>query len=114
MKIRSDKLRKSAKGQDCTLRIASMVHGMTCSPPETCVLTHLPCGGKGKSTKTTDTMAVIGCYTCHQLLDSWDYRITKDPEFAIRLITAVQETQSYWMEEGLLKVADPAAEVITK
>lgn len=112
MKIRSKKLRDSAEGQKCTLRIASMIFGMRCAGPETTVLCHLPVGGKGMGTKTTDLSAVFGCRTCHDLLDSHDHRITKDPEFAIRLITAITETQAVWLEEGLLKVNDIGAEVL--
>lgn len=64
----SNRLRRSARGQDCTLRIASVCN----YNPETTVLCHLSFadGSKGVGQKTSDMSAVYGCWACHDELDA--------------------------------------------
>ncbi|MCE0850532.1 DUF1364 domain-containing protein [Pseudomonas asiatica] len=65
MRVVSKKVRESARGQDCTVRIPG-----TCNfNPETTVLAHLPCGQKGMGMKGFDTVAVYACSACHDVLD---------------------------------------------
>jgi len=58
------KLRDSARGEDCTLQI----HPYCNSNPETVVLCHLP-SGSGMGQKSPDWFAVYGCSACHDIID---------------------------------------------
>ena len=58
------KIRKSAKGQDCTVRIPGICNFM----PETTVLAHINGGGMG--TKHSDIEAAYCCSSCHDVIDS--------------------------------------------
>lgn len=65
--MKSQKLRDSARGQACTLRLFCCDGG-----GETTVLCHYPDGsGTGKMAgKSPDYCAGDGCFKCHQLLDN--------------------------------------------
>lgn len=90
--IRSKKLKNSARGQDCTLRLIG-----TCnSNPETTVLAHIG-RSRGMGIKCDDSFAVFACSSCHSKID----RDSKESN-ASDLIRALEETQSYWFNEGLL------------
>jgi hypothetical protein len=60
-------IRRSAKGQECTLRIP----GVCNRNPETTVLCHSNwlADGKGMGLKAPDTAAAFGCSACHDVLD---------------------------------------------
>lgn len=60
-------IRKSARGEDCTLLIA----GVCNRDPATTVLCHsnLLEHGKGLGLKAPDTKACYGCSACHDVLD---------------------------------------------
>ena len=60
-------IRKSAKGQECTLQFS----GICNHDPETTVLCHSPflSSGRGMGIKAPDTDAVYGCSCCHNILD---------------------------------------------
>jgi acetone carboxylase gamma subunit len=65
------------------------------------VLAHLPCGQKGVGMKSPDNMAVFACSACHAHVDSgrrWGVN-------ASDYLRALAETQSYWIESGLMKVS---------
>ena len=69
--------RKSAKGQDCTLKFPGCQPG---PENENVVLCHLRMlGGGGMGYKPPDHEAVYGCTSCHNLLDGRDRLI---PELA--------------------------------
>ena len=96
MRVISQKLRDSAKGRDCTLRLDGC-----CFDPETTVLAHLPCGQKGTAMKSPDNMGVFACRECHAKIDGpnrWEVP-------AEDYLRALAETQLRWIEMGLLKVA---------
>jgi hypothetical protein len=63
--IRSNKIRKSAIGQDCTVQIV----GVCNRNPETTVLAHYPGEGKGMGLKSSDISAGYCCSSCHDALD---------------------------------------------
>ncbi len=96
MRVISTKLRESARGQDCSLRIP----GICNFNPETTVLAHLPCGQKGVGMKSPDQMAVFSCSCCHTFIDG--------PRFselsAKHILQALAETQMHWVQKGLLIV----------
>ena len=63
---RSTPIRRAARGQDCTLRLA------VCNfDPDTTVLCHsnFLIDGKGMGLKAPDTVAAFGCSSCHDVLD---------------------------------------------
>lgn len=96
MRIISTKLRESARGQDCTLRIP----GVCNFNPETTVLAHLPCGQKGVGMKSPDVMAVFACSCCHTFIDSHRFgELT-----ARHVLQALAETMMVWVQKGLIVI----------
>lgn len=93
-----NKFRKSARGEDCTLRLQG-----DCDP-ETVVLCHLP-SGAGMGRKSPDWFAVYGCSTCHSIIDG--RTPTGIPRFEIeqQKLRALFETQVRMREKGL--IVDP-------
>lgn len=99
--IRSDKLRKSARGQGCTLQIP----GVCNHDDTTTVLAHLPDGAKGMGMKSDDICAAFSCAACHDLIDRRDARwpgYADDLEFFMR--RAMVRTWRVWIEQGLIRV----------
>lgn len=103
--IRSDKLRKSAKGEECTFNI----EGICNYDPETTVLCHLPDESHGMSRKSDDIAVAYGCSACH---DATDGRVKMSVAFA----DFVERVEFYWrramvrtwrrmIEKGLIKIA---------
>lgn len=98
--VRSQKLRDSARGKDCTLRIP----GVCCGDPETTVLAHLPYGGRGMGLKAPDTHAVYACRTCHDAIDGrGGYRVL-DAEILECCLRGICETQAQMIDDGLIVV----------
>lgn len=99
MRIVSKKLRDSARGQSCTLRLPGCGHD-----DGTVVLAHLPCGHKGTGMKGPDQIAIFACYHCHQIVDGprrWEVS-------AADYLRALAETQMKWVEMGLLTIKGAA------
>lgn len=94
MKIQSIKLRASARGKECTLRI----FGVCNHNPETTVLAHLPCGQRGVGMKSPDNMAIHCCSGCHDLLDG---RAKGEVDWK-DVVRALAETQARWINSGLM------------
>jgi hypothetical protein len=91
------KLRKSAKGRECQIRIPGVCNGN----PETTVLCHLPGGGMGA--KVPDIHAAFGCSACHDVVDG-RMRIGIDvTDLVLWHHQAVIRTQAIWLKEGLIK-----------
>lgn len=95
MKIASKKLRDSARGQDCTLRLEGCRFN-----PEYTVLCHLPVGQRGIGLKTPDVFACFGCDNCHSIIDG---RMPGEFTHA-DLLRALAETQLYWLSVGLMSI----------
>lgn len=98
--IRSKKLRDSARGEQCTLRIP----GVCCGDPETVVLCHLPYGGRGMGTKCPDTHAAYGCHACHDAIDGRDGYLVLPEERLECCLRGLAETQQRMVEKGLIEV----------
>ena len=94
LKIRSKKIRQSARGERCTLRIPGVCNG----DPETVVLCHAPSRSKGLATKSDDTWAAYGCSSCHMHADIYGL----DP---VDWMRAIHETQSRLYAKELITVA---------
>ncbi len=99
MTVRSKKLRESARGRECTLRIP----GHCNHDASTSVLAHAPFGGRGIGVKASDAHAVIACAGCHDALDR--RALLKVPEWELYecLIRGLGETQAVWEKEGLVR-----------
>lgn len=95
MGVVSQRLRDSAKGQECTLRFGCCNHD-----PETTVLAHLPSPQKGTGTKGDDWHGVFACSACHEKLDRTRWRVD-----GWMVLEGLQRTQKYWFENGDLIIA---------
>lgn len=101
--IRSSKILRHAKGQNCTLRLPGICNGN----PETVVFCHLNSGaaGKGMGIKAHDSLGFFGCSDCHAAYDQQRGRA----ELAIEVLDAVCETHVLLVRAGLIVVdQDPA------
>lgn len=71
--IHSQKMRDSARGEDCSLQIASACN----HDPSTTVLCHFPDETHGMALKADDLSAGYGCSACHDIADGrvehWDW-----------------------------------------
>ncbi len=95
------KLRESARGEECTLRIYPYCNGN----PETTVLCHLP-SGSGIGQKSPDWFAVYGCSDCHDIIDGRRNDIPNQILFdrdSIRM-DALYRTWERMIEKGLIKL----------
>lgn len=100
MRVVSQKLRDSARGQSCTLRLNGCGYD-----DGTVVLAHIPCGQKGMGMKGPDMIACFACDNCHSIIDG-----RKRGEFeGADLLRAVAETQMFWIEKGLMRLPGVAA-----
>jgi hypothetical protein len=91
-----NKLRKSARGQNCQVRI----HGICNHNPETTVLAHLNGGGMGS--KHDDLHGAFACSDCHDALDRRTHtNLTRD---FVRLahLEGMVRTQMIWLTMGLV------------
>ena len=96
--IKSKKLRNSARGRDCELRLTGTCNGNN----ETTVLAHIG-HDIGTSIKCNDTMAVFACSSCHDVIDGRvSYNSKANQNIQEDLLRALESTQSYWLSEGLL------------
>ena len=96
MRVISQKLRDSARGQDCTLQLVGVCNHRA----ETTVLAHLPCGMGGMGMKSPDVMAVFACSDCHSEIDHGGInRLT-----AREILRAIAKTQMHWIESGLMTI----------
>ena len=95
-----NKLRQSAKGQECTLQIHPWCNGN----PETTVLAHLPSAKKGMGLKSPDWFAVFACSACHDIIDRRRRVDISEVELINCQMRALYRTHKIWIDEGLLKV----------
>lgn len=95
--MKTTKIRQSAKGEDCTLRL------VPCSSNETTVLCHIG-RQKGMGMKSADYMAVYGCSSCHDVIDG---RVKSDftrDELNTEKLRALEETLGKLVDKGLIKI----------
>ena len=100
MAIRSKKLRDSARGEECTLRLTG-----TCNHnPETVVLCHV---GKirGMAFKCNDSFAIYACSACHSAIDGRaKYSHELNPNLSEDVLRALELTQNRLIEKGLMVI----------
>ena len=112
-KVRSESLRQACQHMPCTLRISSFIPGFRCSGDDTVVGCHIDKAiGKGTGTKVSDLFMAAACLHCHDLIDrrnipGWAYIVEKYPAAVMeRLLKGVAETQSRWVQMGLITGED--------
>ncbi|MCK4621282.1 MAG: DUF1364 domain-containing protein [Desulfuromonadales bacterium] len=92
------KLRKSARGRDCTVRIV----GICNFNPETTVLAHLGGGGMGR--KKHDIHGAFCCSSCHSAIDGAIKTGFTKEYLELAHHQGVERTQDMWLEDGLITV----------
>jgi hypothetical protein len=99
--MKSQKLRDSARGQDCTFQIVDVCNGDS----NTTVLCHLPDESHGMAKKADDFCAGFGCSSCHADIDN----VSRSTEYANHAAfynnRANRRTIRKWLEMGLIKIA---------
>ena len=95
-----NKLRESARGEECTFQIFPHCNQNN----ETVVLCHISCEDKGMGIKSPDWWSGYGCSDCHDIIDH--RRITNLPESAIiqAIMRGVYRTHKRLIEKGLMQV----------
>tara|TARA_R110000782_G_scaffold259506_1_gene350035 strand:+ start:262 stop:558 length:297 start_codon:yes stop_codon:yes gene_type:complete len=97
MGAKTSKIRKSAKGEECTLRLGN------CSDSDTVVLAHIG-KNKGVGIKCADYMAVYACYSCHDIIDGRTKSSFTYDELNTEKLRALEETLGTLINKGLLNV----------
>lgn len=92
MKVVSKKIRASANGEVCSLRVSPF-----CKDDETVVFAHLNSQFRGVGIKSPDLFGVYSCFHCHTMLDA-------SKVHARDQLRALQETQMKLLEKGLIKI----------
>ena len=93
------KLRKSARGRECQIRIPGVCNGN----PETTVLAHL--NGAGMGLKRSDIHGAYACSDCHDAVDGRRGAVTLATfsEFQTYHYEGIIRTQEIMLREGLIK-----------
>jgi hypothetical protein len=94
------KIRKSAKGQMCTLQIAPHCN----ANPETVVLCHIGTVSRGVGMKSDDYFAVYGCSSCHDVIDGRKKTSLPKEEILRCKLRALERTWSRLISQGLIKI----------
>ena len=95
--MKSAKLRKSARHQQCTFQIP----GVCNHNPETTVLCHLQFDGGIMGGKENDLSAAYGCSDCHWTIDN---RLVSDAERWFHMGRALARTHKKMHQDGVLSV----------
>jgi hypothetical protein len=103
--MRSNAMRMSAKGEECTFQIPGVCNGN----PETTVLCHLPDESHGMGHKADDISAAYGCVSCHDALDGRNTQARAQlDEWALAdwyMRRAQTRTLRRMIEKGIVKIA---------
>lgn len=102
MKRKYQKLRDSARGEECTLLIQPYCN----NNPETVVLCHIPNSiNSGTGLKPPDWFAVYACSGCHDIIDYRNpaHNLSRADMEEIKSM-ALFRTWSRMIEEGLIKI----------
>lgn len=91
----ASKIRQSAKGEDCSLRLGF------CSSNETVVLCHIG-RNRGMALKCSDHFAVYACSSCHDIIDGRVKSSFSKLELQAEKLRALEETQTKLIEKELL------------
>ena len=95
----SNAIRKSAKGEDCTLNIA----GVCNYDNSTTVLCHTSFGSRGTGAKEDDFSAFYGCSCCHDCYDGRTGHLSREDRY-FYAARALVRTHIKMREKGLISV----------
>ncbi len=93
---KSQKLRDSARGQDCAMQVSEVCNGNQ----ETVVLAHVNVDGGKMGGKSEDVSACFACAACHEWLDQHRGSVEDELFYTRR---AMVRTWIVWIEKGILK-----------
>lgn len=99
MRIKSQKIRESAKWQDCNVRLPSVCN----FNPETTVLAHVG-KDRGRGLKASDIHATYACSNCHDVMDGKVKSDLSKEQVELYAWHGVERTQSQLVEAGLIEV----------
>lgn len=88
------KIRDSARGEDCSLRLG------VCSSPETVILAHIG-RNRGIAIKCGDHFAVYACSNCHDIIDGRVKSQFGKLELDSEKLRALEETQGKLINKEL-------------
>ena len=94
------KFTKSARGEECTLRLYPYCNGMT----DTTVLAHINCDDKGMGFKSPDWWSCYACSDCHDVIDGRRQTGVIDIDMPSAILDAIYRTHKRMIEKGLIKV----------
>lgn len=94
--IRSKKIRESARGEDCTLRLSF------CSSTETTVFCHIG-KSRGMGLKCGDNFGIYACSNCHDIIDGRVKHSFSKDELNTEKLRSLEETQERLIAKGLLE-----------
>lgn len=97
--MKSNKLRQSAKGQECLVRIPSICN----RNPETVILAHVGSDKKWGG-KCSDLEAAYCCSECHAAIDGQINTGFTRNELALWAKEGAERTRKMWVDNGWLKV----------
>lgn len=96
------KIRKSARGKHCEVRLEGVCRDNT----ETTVLAHV--NGAGVARKSLDIFGAYACYDCHQVIDrlpSLNHLVQFDEAvMLLKFYEGVFRTQKEMLESGLITI----------
>lgn len=98
-RIANQKLRDSAKGQECQIRIG----GVCNNNPETTVLAHVG-NDSGMAMKASDIEAAFACSDCHAVIDGHVNHDFDADFLKLRKYEAAERTRAIWVEMDLIRV----------
>lgn len=100
MKPKNSKIRKSARGEDCSLQIFPY-----CSQnPEETILAHINSESKGIGKKSEDWYGVYSCATCHDIIDKRRFVDLQEVEIQNCIMRGLHRTWLQLIEKGLITI----------
>ncbi|WPJ21824.1 YbcO [Pseudoalteromonas phage vB_Pun_Y3] len=99
MSVISKKIRNSARGQECQVRIHDVCNGNS----ETVILAHVG-RGSGMGQKCDDIHATYACSSCHDAIDGRT-RVFEPRLVRLYAYEGMIRTQKLLLEQGLIEVA---------
>lgn len=93
-------LSKTARDQECTIRVPGVCNGRT----DLTVLCHVRMIGiSGYGLKAPDALAAFGCQPCHDYVDARTHPKVSPEERRLLLLEGVMRTQAQWIKAKVLK-----------
>lgn len=96
--MKQTKITKSARGQECQIRIPEYCNGNN----ETVVYCHI--NGAGVGRKASDLHGAYGCNSCHSIIDGHANCYHESETIKLWFLEAVIRTQLILLEKGLIKI----------